>query len=174
MQIEHSMIILPKWLIKSARETPIKHCGVRISGYRISDIGNNHDLLRRYPDDIVVEALDDVLAPGFVNTHTHLYGVLAHGIPLTKAPSGFWPFLTEFWWPLVENRLDQDMICTTSELRCVDMLKSGVTTFYDCTEAPYALPGCLETQAQRIKIYGIRAILSFEASERISSENGRL
>lgn len=174
MQKERSTIILPQWLIKSAHETPIRDWGVRVTGNQISDVAKNRDLRERYPDDIVLETPDGVLAPGFVNTHTHLYGVLAHGIPVAKAPSGFWPFLTDFWWPLVENRLDQEMICTASELRCADMLKSGVTTFYDCTEAPNALLGCLEAQAQRIEKYGMRAILSFEASERISHENGKL
>ena len=114
------------------------------------------------------------LAPGFVNTHTHLYGVLAHGIPLSKAPEGFWPFLKEFWWPLVEDRLDTAMICAATDLRCAHMLQSGVTSFYDCTEAPNSLPGILSAQAQVVRQRGLRARLSFEATERVSAENGQL
>ena len=79
------------------------------------------------------------LRPGFVDAHTHLYGVLAHGIPLHKAPSGFWPFLIDFWWPLVEDRLDHEMICAATDLNLAQMLRGGTTSFYDITEAPNAL-----------------------------------
>ena len=75
-----------------------------------------------------------------MDAHTHLYGVLAHGIPLHKAPSGFWPFLTDFWWPLVEDRLDHEMICAATDLNLAQMLRGGTTSFYDITEAPNALP----------------------------------
>jgi cytosine/adenosine deaminase-related metal-dependent hydrolase len=91
---------------------------------------------------------------------------------LQKAPSGFWPFLEDFWWPLVEDRLDHDMINAATNYRCATMLKSGVTSFYDCTEAPNALPGCLFSQSDVVRKWGLRGILSFEATQRISGENG--
>jgi 5-methylthioadenosine/S-adenosylhomocysteine deaminase len=169
-----STIILPRWLILSPLQEPEFRWGLRVVRNTIEDIGPQHELLHKYPQDSVIEVLDGVLAPGFVNTHTHLYGVLAHGIPLAKAPQGFWAFLEDFWWPLVENRLDQEMICSATQLRTAQMVKSGVTTFYDCTEAPNAIPGCLVAQAQVVKQSGMRGILSFEASERINGENGRL
>jgi 5-methylthioadenosine/S-adenosylhomocysteine deaminase len=174
LEMNTETIILPRWLILSTYQDPKFRWGLRVVGDTIDDIGPQHELLKRYPQDTVVEALDGVLAPGFVNTHTHLYGVLAHGIPHQKAPQGFWAFLEDFWWPLVENRLDQEMICSATQLRCAQMLKSGVTAFYDCTEAPNAIPGCLDAQAQVVKKSGMRGILSFEASERVSPENGRM
>jgi 5-methylthioadenosine/S-adenosylhomocysteine deaminase len=66
--------------------------------------------------------------PGFVNAHVHPYGVLAHGIPLDNAPSGFWSFLNDFWWPKVEDSLDIEMITTATEWVCDEMLRSGITT----------------------------------------------
>ncbi len=104
-----SIIILPAWLVADARERPRPGWGVRITRAQIADVAPNDLLRQRYPDDQVWDAAGQVLAPGFVNTHTHLYGVLAHGIPLECAPSGFWPFLREFWWPQVEDRLDHEM-----------------------------------------------------------------
>jgi cytosine/adenosine deaminase-related metal-dependent hydrolase len=168
------VIIIPAWLITSAKESPRKEWGVRVAQDKIADVAPNAVLRERYPQDEVWNAADQVLSPGFVNAHTHLYGVLAHGIPLERAPSGFWSFLQEFWWPLVEDRLDHEMICAATELRCADMLKSGVTSFYDCTEAPNAVPGVLAAQAQVVRQRGLRAILSFEATERVSAANGQL
>jgi 5-methylthioadenosine/S-adenosylhomocysteine deaminase len=54
------------------------------------------------------------------------------------------------------------------------MLRSGVTSFYDCLEAPNALPGCLAAQAEIVHARGLRGLLSFEATERVSKENGQL
>ena len=129
---------------------------------------------RPTPSDEVVDAAGQTLSPGFVDAHTHLYGVLAHGIPLHKAPSGFWPFLTDFWWPLVEDRLDHEMICAATDLNLAQMLRGGTTLFYDITEAPHALPGCLACPGRGGAARGIRGILSFEATERVSKANGQL
>lgn len=168
------MIILPDWTITTPLEAPKMGWGIRILDDLILDVAPNQELLQSYPNDIVWNASGHILSPGFVDAHTHLYGVLAHGIPLSKAPSGFWPFLEDFWWPLVENRLNHEMICAATDIQCAKMLKSGITSFYDCTEAPFALPGCLFAQAEVVKKRGLRGILSFEATERVSEENGQL
>jgi cytosine/adenosine deaminase-related metal-dependent hydrolase len=167
-------LLLPTWLIQNTQELPRSNWGVRIVDGKIAAVGFNQELRQRFPADEVVEAPSEILAPGFVNAHTHMYGVLAHGIPLDRAPSGLWPFLKDFWWPLVEDQLDHEMICAATDLRCINMIRSGVTSFYDCTEAPHALPGILHAQAEIVRERGIRGVLSFEATQRVSQENGLL
>ncbi len=168
------MLILGDWLITTAHEAPKAGWGARVSGDRISAVGPHADLRRDYPDDEIHNAAGCVIAPGFVNAHTHLYGTLAHGIPLAKAPSDFWSFLADFWWPLVEDALDHEMICAATDWVCAEMLRSGVTSFYDCLEAPHAIPGALLAQKEVVDARGLRGILSFEATERVSKENGQL
>jgi len=168
------LIILPEWLITSPLEAPKARWGIRVSGDCIMDVACHDDLRQRYPSDEVWVASGQVLAPGFVDAHTHLYGVLAHGIPLGKAPTGFRSFLEQFWWPLIEDRLDQEMISAATAYRCASMIQSGITSFYDCTEAPHALPGVLNAQAEIVRQVGLRAILSFEATQRVSEDNGLL
>ena len=109
------MLILGDWLITSAHDTPKQGWGVRVENDKITAVGSHTDLQRDYPADEVHWANGAVIAPGFVNAHTHLYGTLAHGIPLGKAPSDFWSFLADFWWPLVEDALDHEMICATTD-----------------------------------------------------------
>lgn len=168
------LLILPDFLIDRPGEPPRRGWGVRVVGSEVAAIGPHAELRSSFPDDAVRQAAGQVLSPGFVNAHTHLYGVLAHGIPLSRAPSGFWPFLNEFWWPMVEDRLDHAMIRAAVDLQCARMLSSGVTTFYDVLEAPHALSGCLEAQAEVVGGHGMRGILSFEATQRVSPENGQL
>ena len=166
-------LILPEWLIDIPGAPPKQGWGVRVVGDVVDAVAPNDELQRRHPTDEVWEAAGQALAPGFVDAHTHLYGVLAHGIPLDQAPSGFWPFLVDFWWPLIEDQLDHEMICAATDLNLTHMLRSGITSFYDCTEGPKAIPGCLAAQAEVVRARGIRGILSFEATERLSLENGQ-
>lgn len=167
-------LILPDFLIDTPGEPPKQGWGARVVGDRVEQIGPNGQLRDEFPHDTVIDGVGQTLSPGFVDAHTHLYGVLAHGIPLHKAPSGFWPFLVDFWWPLVEDRLNAEMICAATDLNLAQMLRGGTTAFYDITEAPSAIPGCLGAQAEVVARRGIRGILSFEATERVSRENGQL
>lgn len=167
-------LILADWLIRSATEEPRQTWGVRVVGDRIEDVAPHATLREKYPEDGVHDAAGHVLAPGFVNAHVHLYGVLAHGIPLDRAPADFWGFLDDFWWPLVEDALDHEMICAATDYVCAEMVRSGVTSFYDVLEAPYAIPDALAAQREVVLGRGLRGVLSFEATERVSAENGQL
>lgn len=167
-------LILPEWLITDTGHPPRKDWGVRVVGGQIEDMAPRETLQDHYSEDDILDASGQVLSPGFVNTHTHLYGVLAHGIPLKNAPDGFWPFLKDFWWPKVEDRLDKAMIQAAVEWQCAAMIQSGITSFYDCLEAPNSLPGILNAEAQIVEKFGMHAILSFEATQRLGRENGEL
>ena len=172
--MEQGTLILGDWLITTPTEPPKRGWGLRVVGDRIAAVGPHADLRRTFAADAVCEAAGGVIAPGFVDAHTHLYGVLAHGIPLEQAPADFESFLRDFWWPLVEDALDREMICAAADWGCAQMLRGGVTAFYDCLEAPHALPGILDAQAEVVRRRGLRGILSFEATERVSPENGLL
>jgi cytosine/adenosine deaminase-related metal-dependent hydrolase len=167
-------LILGQMLWADTTGLPQRGWGVAVDGTRVVALGPHSHLRSRFPDAEVVDAADCVITPAFVNAHHHMYGVLAHGIPLETAPAGFWPFLEAFWWPRVEDRLTHDLIVAAADWACLEMVRSGVTTFYDCLEAPYALPDALEAQAEVVRRWGLRGVLSFEATERVSPQNGML
>ena len=169
-----TQVILGQMVWPDTGRAPLPGWGVAIEAGRVVALASHADLRRRFPTAEVVDARDCVITPAFVNAHHHMYGVLAHGIPLDKAPAGFWPFLEDFWWPLVENQLDHELIEASTDWACLEMIRSGVTTFYDCLEAPFALPGGLEAAAEVVRQRGLRGILSFEATERVSPENAEL
>lgn len=169
-----AQLILADWLITTPTAAPKKNWGVRVVHDKIDAIGPQAELRAQYPEDNIHQADGQVLSPGFVNAHAHLYGVLAHGIPLAKAPSDFWAFLADFWWPLVEDALDHEMICAATDWVCAEMLQGGTTTVYDCLEAPFAMPEALLAQKEVVEQRGMRAVLSFEATERVSKANGQL
>ncbi|MGD9675920.1 MAG: amidohydrolase family protein [Candidatus Bipolaricaulia bacterium] len=147
--------------------------GVRIANGAVAQVAPNEDLIRAGADLEAVDARDLILLPGLVNAHMHSYGLLAHGIPLTESPAGFYPFLAEFWWPRVEDRLDAAMVEAAFRLACVRMIRQGITTVCDVLEAPQAAPGALDVEARVAEEVGIRAVLSLEASERQGGDAGR-
>ncbi len=169
-----TILILGQWLLYSADSAPERNWGLAIDGGLVRSIGSNTDLRAQFPDANLIDATHCVITPGFVNAHHHMYGVLSHGIPLDRAPRDFWAFLEEFWWPRMEDALDHDLIRAAVEMACLEMVRSGVTTFYDVLEAPMALPGCLEAEAEVVRHWGLRGVLSFEATQRVSQENGEL
>ena len=167
-------LILGQMLWGDTTQPPQPGWGVAVEGERVAATGSHADLHTRFPNATVVDANDCVVTPAFVNAHHHMYSVLAHGIPLEEAPAGFWPFLEDFWWPQVEDRLTHNLIAAATEWACLEMIRSGVTTFYDCLEAPHAVPGALEVEAEAVRRRGLRGVLSFEATERVGAENGEL
>ena len=115
-----------------------------------------------------------MLLPGFVNAHVHLYGVLAHGVPAPAQPvADFWGFLDDYWWPLVENALDHEMIAAAAAWATADLAAGGTTSFFDILEAPNALPDALFAQAEAVAGRRLRGVLSFEATERMGAANGQ-
>lgn len=147
--------------------------GVRVEGKRIAQVGPNGDL-NTAGADTVIDARDKLIAPGFVNGHMHMYGVLSHGISVDAAVTDFTSFLEDFWWPYMENRIDHRMAELTAKWACVEMIKSGVTSFMDILEGPNSVPGALEVEKKVIEAAGLRGLLCFEACERMSLENGQV
>jgi cytosine/adenosine deaminase-related metal-dependent hydrolase len=167
-------LVLGQILWADTTRPPKPDWGVAIEQGRVLATGSRADLIGLYPGSEVIDARDCIITPAFTNAHHHMYGVLAHGIPLDQAPGGFWPFLEDFWWPMVEDQLNHELIAAAVDWACLEMVRSGVTTFYDCLEAPYALPGALEVEAEIVRRWGLRGVLSFEATERVSPENAEL
>jgi 5-methylthioadenosine/S-adenosylhomocysteine deaminase len=113
---------------------------------------------------------DCIVFPGFVNAHTHMYGVFSHGIP--NPTESFENFLSDYWWPTFENRIRVTQAVIAAKQAAVESIESGVTCICDTLEAPFAEQNVLEAEYEIMMKSGIRGFLSTEGSERINSENG--
>jgi len=150
-----------------------KNGGVVIEDDTIVKVGNYQELKQEYPAIPQEKHTGSVLAPGFINSHMHFYGILSHGINPPHFDD-FTGFLEDFWWPLVEDQLTPELIAQGVKMSALELINSGVTTAVDILEAPQAIPGALEVEAEVLKELGLRAELSFEACERVSPENAEL
>jgi cytosine/adenosine deaminase-related metal-dependent hydrolase len=146
---------------------------VAVEGSAILFAGEAAEGAARFPGFQVIDYGEAAISPGFVNAHMHLYGVLAHGLKPPFPIKSFESFLGDYWWPLVENRLDSAMLAAAAEASALELIESGVTAVCDCMEAPMSPGEGLEAQAKVLERLGVRAVLSVEASERVSPDNGR-
>jgi len=121
----------------------------------------------------VVDARGCFIMPGLICAHTHLYGIALRGAALNIKPStDFLQNLQRIWWP-VDLQMDNEDAYATALAASMEMALNGTTTFADTYSAPQHPEGSLDAIAKAVNEVGIRGVISFEATERRSREEGR-
>lgn len=111
---------------------------VRVSGDRLDVKGAD-----------VVDCSGKAVMPGFINMHTHAAMILLRGI---HEDLSLYDWLNNIW--KIEAKLDRDFIYWGTKLACVEMIKSGTTTFNDqYWYSPHARRAAMEM--------GMRPVISF-------------
>ncbi|MEM4367549.1 MAG: amidohydrolase [Candidatus Anstonellales archaeon] len=100
--------------------------------------------------DLVIDADNKIIFPGFVNSHTHIamsvFRNYADDMLLHE-------WLEKKIWPL-ESKLDKEIIYHASLVSIIEMLRSGTTLFND-------MYGFCDSIADAVKKIGIRAIIGY-------------
>jgi 5-methylthioadenosine/S-adenosylhomocysteine deaminase len=94
-----------------------------IENDRISQIG----ILNRYNADTVIDASNQLLLPGFVQSHVHLCQVLFRGM---ADDLELLDWLQQRIWPL-ESSHDEESLYHSSLLGCAELLRGGTTSIID-------------------------------------------
>ncbi len=123
-----------------------------IEGNTIKKIGKNliekENLNKK--DVKIVDGSNKIAIPGLINTHTHIPMTLFRGVA-DDLPLMRW--LNEYIWKM-ESKLDNDIVYIGALLGCIEMIKSGTTTFNDMY---FYLDGIIKA----VKETGIRSFLSY-------------
>ncbi|ADI73686.1 amidohydrolase [Methanohalobium evestigatum Z-7303] len=112
--------------------------------------------------DQIIDAKGSVVMPGFVNTHTHTGMTLLRGYA-DDFPLDEW--LKNYIWPVEDRLTDEDAYIGT-KLACLEMIKSGTTSFADMFIH-------IDKVAQAVKDSGMRAALSYRMIEAGNEEKGK-
>lgn len=101
--------------------------------YEVMDVVIDNDIIV-YVDanyegeyDDIIDATGKIVMPGLINCHTHL------GMSIFRATNDDYSltnWLNEKIWPIEDNMTDEDMYYTTL-LSCLEMIRTGTTTFND-------------------------------------------
>ena len=144
-------MILLKEIMVNGKESDLLIEGDRIS--RIAEAGTVNAAGAE-----VVCCKDKVAVPGFINMHTHAGMSLMRGIGEDIA---FHEWLAKIWE--AEKNLDEDYVYHATKVACLEMIKTGTTTF----NAQYwYMPMACKAASEM----GIRAFLSYVICDRNDPE----
>lgn len=99
---------------------------ILIHGDRIAKIAPAGTLAAEYPDSEIVNCDGKAVIPGFVNMHTHAGMSMMRGLGEDIA---FHEWINRIWD--VESHLDDEYVYHATKVACLEMIKTGTTTFND-------------------------------------------
>lgn len=101
-------------------------CSVAIDGTKIEKIGPTQALLDAYAPQSVLDGSGKLMLPGFIDGHVHVCQHLLRGRTNDEYPMVWTRFLVPF-----ESRLEPEDTYISTQLACLEMIKSGTTGFLD-------------------------------------------
>ena len=124
-----------------------KTIDIYIEGKEIKQIGAGLS----FPADKILDGSRKAVIPGFVNAHTHAAMTLFRGfgddMPLM-------PWLEQKIWPN-EAKMTREDVYWGAKLACLEMIKSGTTTFFDMYQRPRVTADVTEEMGLRGIIAGV-------------------
>jgi 5-methylthioadenosine/S-adenosylhomocysteine deaminase len=127
----------------------IENGEIAVDDRLIATVGKEGSMPTGFAPDKVIDARGMVALPGFINCHTHaamtLFRSYADDLPLMK-------WLEEKIWPAEALLQDEDVYWATM-LCCLEMIRSGTTTFAD-------MYFHMNSTAEAVEKSGMRANLS--------------
>jgi len=115
--------------------------------------------------DEIYDCNNQIVMPGLVNCHSHIYSTFARGWITEFKPESFVELLEQMWWKL-DRVLDEKDIYYSGLVSGIEFIKNGVTTVVD-HHASGKVKGSLNLLKEALCHYlGIRGIFCFESSDR--------
>ncbi len=104
-------------------------CGALvINGKEIEAVGEEKEILAQYTAHQVVDCAGKILMPGLVNAHTHVPMTLLRGLA-DDLRLDVW--LMGYMMPVEREFVSPDFVRLGTQLACLEMTRSGITTFAD-------------------------------------------
>lgn len=101
---------------------------VAINGSDIVDVGPAAEIASRYTSSQTIDARDQVVLPGLINTHTHAPMVMFRGLADDLA---LMDWLQKYIFPAEAKTVSPEFVRTGTRLAALEMIQSGTTTYAD-------------------------------------------
>lgn len=137
---------------------------VYIEGNKIVAVGDFD--LGSYAADRTINACGNVVMPGLINAHHHLYSTFARGFTPPGPPArNFEENLKNLWWKL-DAALDSEDVYYSALLALMHAARAGSTTIIDHHASPSCCDGSLDEVERAFKDVGLSGCLCYEVSDR--------
>jgi 5-methylthioadenosine/S-adenosylhomocysteine deaminase len=101
---------------------------VAIDGTDIVEVGAPAAIASRYRAAETIEARDDIVLPGLINTHTHAPMVMYRGLADDLA---LMDWLQKYIFPAEAKTVSPELVRIGTKLAALEMIESGTTAFAD-------------------------------------------
>ena len=151
----------------------IEKGGVVVNEDEILEVGSFDSLKEKYREAEVIDAKGQVIMPGIINAHSHIYSAFARGLNIPgPAPQAFLEILERLWWRL-DNGLSLEDVYYSALFTYIESIKNGVTTVVDHHASYGAVKGSLFEIEKAAKRLNVRTCLAYEISDRNGKEKMR-
>ena len=131
-----------------------ERASVLVRGNRIADLGSKDELRAKEPNAAVIDCCSNILMPGMVNTHTHLFQTLLKG-PGDDMVLKDW--FTSMTGPAAVELTAADIHAAAMH-GCVELIRSGVTTLVEFMYA-HPRPGLTRAVIEAYEATGMRGFV---------------
>lgn len=131
----------------------------------IKEVSSYDDIIKKYPNEEIVDVKGKLIMPGLICAHSHIYSTYARGMSVTNPTDNFLHLLENQWWAL-DKVLTLEDVKLNALVTYMESISNGVTTLLDHHSGPNAIEGSLFTLADAAKDVGIRTSLCYEVSDR--------
>ena len=146
--INDCRILTPEYSIE-------KNYSIAIKDSLILDIGPTADMKTRYEGKETIKGTGKLAMPGFVDGHTHTSQQLLRGRITDEYPVIYLRFNLPY-----ESKLDEHDVGLCTSLSCLEMIKSGITSFADAGSTD------LHKVVEKVSQSGLRGALTRATSDR--------
>jgi len=167
-----SSLLIKNGVIVTLNDTNdmLERGSVYIENNKIVDVGAFPD--DQYQPEDVIDAHGNVVMPGLINAHHHLYSTLARGFTPPGEPArNFKEILEKLWWKL-DMALEPEDVYLSALIAVMHAARAGCTTIVDHHASPGCADGSLDLIEKAFREIGVNGCLCYEVSDRNSKGEG--
>src|SRR5262245_44308494 len=113
---------------EDARHSVVAPGAVAIDGRDIVEVGAPELIAVKYRAAETIDARDQIVLPGLINTHTHAPMVMYRGLADDLA---LMDWLQKYIFPAEAKTVSPEMVRVGTRLAALEMIESGTTTYAD-------------------------------------------
>jgi len=115
-------------ITQSAAHRVLSPGAVALDGTDIVDVDSPQEIARKYAAADTINARDEIVLPGLINTHTHAPMVMYRGLADDLA---LMDWLQKYIFPAESKTVSPELVRVGTRLAALEMIESGTTTFAD-------------------------------------------